>query len=497
MTEPCDLSATEARALIGSGALSPVELMDSCIARIEAVDGAVNAMVARDFDGARAAAREAEAAVRRGATLGPLHGLPTGIKDMNDVAGLPTTYGSLIYKDNVPAADDALVAGLRGAGAIPVGKTNNPEWSAGANTHNAVYGATGNPFDTSKTAAGSSGGSGAALACGMVVLASGSDMGGSLRNPAAYCGVVGFRASAGLVPTANRAMGWLPLSISGPMGRTVDDVALMLQVMATPDARDPANPTVPGAPAAPGAAFAKLRPLDLSALRVALSPDLGFAPTEALVARAFGEKTGLFRGGFARADDDAPDCSGTDRAFGVLRAVSFLGHHRRHREATPHLVGPNVAANVVEGLSYSALDVADALETQSTIYRRWQAFFAEYDVLLAPAVTVSPRPWRELYPVEIDGKPTQTYFHWLALAYAATLVGHPALSLPVGLDDNGMPFGLQIIGPRGGDELVLRVARALEAHLAGDVRTARPVPDIAALAAAPPLSASEGFFTAV
>src|SRR5579862_2557934 len=221
MTEPCDLTAREARALIGTKRLSPTELTESCIVRIEAVDHAVNAMVARDFDRARVTAKAADAAVARGDELPPLHGLPIGIKDLQETEGLRTTHGSVIFRDNVPAADERLVAAVRAAGAIVVGKTNTPEFGAGANTRNAVYGATGNPFDPARSAAGSSGGSAVALACGMVPIASGSDMGGSLRNPAAFCGIVGFRPSSGLVANEKRSLGWSNLPVAGPMARTV------------------------------------------------------------------------------------------------------------------------------------------------------------------------------------------------------------------------------------------------------------------------------------
>ena len=188
-----------------------------------------------------------------------------------------------------------------------------------------------------------------------------------------------------------------------------------------------------------------------------------------------------------------PDCSGTDEAFEILRALGFIAAHLEKVRKTPDLVGPNVRANVEEGLRYGAEDIARGFSIQTLLYHRWQSFFQGYDVILTPAITISPRSWRELYPAEIDGKPTRTYFHWLAMAYAVTVVGHPALSLPVGVDRQGMPFGLQIVGPRGGDALVLRVAAALEALLAGDARTARPVPDLAALKAAPPISNSDGF----
>jgi Asp-tRNA(Asn)/Glu-tRNA(Gln) amidotransferase A subunit family amidase len=278
------------------------------------------------------------------------------------------------------------------------------------------------------------------------------------------------------------------------MGRTVADTALLLSGMIGDDACDPLATTVHGLTARKAGDFYPPAGIDLAGLRVALTPDFGFAPTEKHIACVFAEKTGLFRHVFARADDASPACSGTDEAFEVLRALLFLAGHLEKVRATPELVGPNVRANVEEGLRYGAEEIARAFALQTTLYQRWQSFFGNYDIILTPAITISPRPWRELYPAEIDGTATRTYFHWLAMAYAVTVVGHPAISLPVGLDRNGMPFGLQIVGPRGGDALVLRVAARLEALLAGDVRTARPVPSLSALKAAPPICSAEGFF---
>ncbi|MGE0224525.1 MAG: amidase [Acetobacteraceae bacterium] len=493
MTEPCDLTAVEARRLIGAKRLAPTELLESCIARIGAVDHAVNAMVARDFDRARAAAKAADTAVTRGDDLPPLHGLPIGIKDLEETAGLRTTHGSVIFRDHVPAQDERIVAAARQAGAIVVGKTNTPEFGAGANTRNAVYGATGNPFDPAKSCAGSSGGSAVALATGMAPICTGSDTGGSLRNPAGFCGIVGFRPSPGLVPSDKRGIGWSNLPVLGPMARTVADTCLLLGSIASGDSRDPLAATVHGRDVHRPGDFFPPAAVDLSRLRVAITPDFGFAPTEQHIAEVLAEKTGLFRHVFARAEDTTPDCSGTDEAFEVLRALGFLSSHAEKVRTRPQDVGPNVRANVEEGMRYSAADVARAQTMQTVIYRRWQAFFQDHDVILTPTITISPRSWRELYPAEIDGKPTRTYFHWLALAYAVTLPGHPAVSLPVGTDRHGMPFGLQIVGPRGGDAFVLSVAAALEALLAGDPRTARPIPDLAKLKAARSISEMEGF----
>jgi len=487
------LTAVEARRLIGVKQLSSLELLESCIGRIEAVDPAVNAMVARDFERARVAAKAADAAVARGDSLPPLHGLPVGIKDLEATAGLRTTFGSPLFRDNIPAEDCRPVAAIRKAGAIVIGKTNTPEFGAGANTRNSVYGATGNPFNPEKSCAGSSGGSAVALATGMAPICQGSDTGGSLRNPAAFCGIVGFRPTPGLVPTERRPHGWSGLPVVGPMGRSVADTALLLSGMIGDDACDPLATTVHGLTVRKGGDFYPPARIDLAQLRVALTPDFGFAPTENHIASVFTEKTGLFRHVFGRAEDATPDCSGTDKAFEILRALGFLASHLEKVRKTPDLVGPNVRANVEEGLRYGAEDIAHGFSLQTELYHRWQSFFGRYDVILTPAITISPRSWRELYPAEIDGKPTRTYFHWLAMAYAVTVAGHPAISLPVGLDRNGMPFGLQIVGPRGGDALVLRVAAELETLLAQDARTARPVPNITALRAASPISSAEGF----
>ncbi len=493
MTEPCDLDAVAARRLIGRKQLAPSELLESCIARIEAVDHAVNAMVERDYAGARAAARAADDAVAHGVALGPLHGLPLGVKDLQNAAGLRTTFGSPLFRDNLAGADDLLVAKARAAGAIVIGKTNTPEFGAGANTRNVVYGATGNPFDPMRSAAGSSGGSAVALATGMVPICTGSDTGGSLRNPASFSGIVGFRPTPGLVPSERRALGWSNLSVVGPMARTVPDVCLLLSTIAGDEGCDPLAPTVHGRAVHRPEYFFPPAHVDLAGLRVAVTPDFGFAPTERHIAEVFGEKTALFRHVFRSAADATPDCSGADEAFEVLRSLGFLASHLDKARNQPNEVGPNVRANVEEGLRYTAADVARAQALQTALYRRWQDFFTGFDVVLTPSITISPRSWRELYPAEIDGKPTRTYFHWLALAYAVTLPGHPAVSLPVGVDRNGMPFGLQIVGPRGGDAFVLAVAAELEALLAGDARTARPVPDLAKLRAAAPISAMPGF----
>ena len=494
MPTSCDLSAIDLTRLLADKTLSPVELLDACLARIAAINPAVNAVVTLAEDEARSAARAAEAAIARGESLGPLHGLPILIKDTQDTAGLRTTYGSPLFADHIPIADAGSVARLRAAGAIIFGKTNTPEWAAGGNTRNPVHGATGNAFDPARSAAGSSGGSAVALACGMAPLASGSDTGGSLRNPAAYAGIVGFRPSYGLVPSERRIFGWSSLSTDGPMARTVADAALMLSVLASDDARDPLAYTLPNEPArGRRARWAPPPSVDLKRLRVAATEDFGFAPTEAHIRRVFRDRVAQLSPLFAECRFAAPDCAGADQAFAVLRASMFLATHEKTYRARPEMLGPNVRANVEEGLSYSLKDYARAAADQTRIYRSFLEFFTQHDILISPTITLSPRPWTELYPTEIDGTPTRSYFHWLALAYGVTLAGHPALSLPLGKDEAGLPFGLQIVGPRGGDAIVLGVAAALEAVCADDAALCRPVPDLAQLSRAPPLSQAPHF----
>lgn len=493
MTQPCDLPAVTARALIGERKLSPVELMESCIHRIEEIDPAVNAMIARSFETARATARECEAAVVRGDPLGPLHGLPLGVKDLIDAKGLPTSFGSVLFADNIAAEDEAVVAMLRRAGAIVIGKTNVPEWGAGGNTRNALHGATGNPFDPERSAAGSSGGSAVALATGMVPLATGSDTGGSVRNPAAFCGVVGFRPSPGLIASNSRNMAWLQISQLGPMARTVSDACLMLSCMLDRDARDPLSAILHAGGTPERATYRNPPATDLAGLRIAATSDFGFAPTERAIAETFRNKLATFGSAFRSLEWTHPDCGHADEVFRVLRAVAFLGRHRELAEKYPDKVGPNIRDNVAEGLGYSALDVARALSLQTALYRSWQTFFGEHDFVIAPTVTISPRPWSELYPAMIDGTPTKSYFHWLALAYAVTNAGHPAVAIPAGRDGAGLPFSIQIIGPRGGDVATLAVAREIEALLGANPETARPVPDLAWLRRQPPISSRPGF----
>lgn len=475
MSEACDLSAVEARRLIGSKKLSPVELLDSCLKRIDATNPALNAIVARDDKAARAAAKAAEKAVMRGEDLGLLHGLPTGIKDLEDTAGLRTTYGSLIYKDFVPDEDDDMVANVRGEGAVFVGKTNTPEFGAGAQTTNRVYGATGNPYDPGKTCAGSSGGSAVSLATGQCLLATGSDYAGSLRTPAAFCGVVGFRPSAGVVPNGSRPVALNPFSVLGPMGRTVADAHLLLKAQLDVDRADPfAGEDCLSIPD-------QLTGADLGSVRAAFTPDFGQAPVDAKIADVFRARMNAIRHLFADAANATPDFAGIHDVFDVFRGLNFVASHRQRLEQHRDLLGPNVISNTEAGLKYSLADVARAHVEQTRLLHGFRSFFDDVDVLIAPAAAVSPFPHSQLFVTEINGEKMPSYTRWMALAYIPTTMLACAACIPCGVDHLGMPFGIQIIGPRGSDAVVLEVAHSLELALADIAETKRPAPDLGRL----------------
>ena len=475
VTKPCDLSAVEARRLIGINALSPVELLDSCLERISETNGTLNAVVAMDEAAAKANAKAAEKAVADGEDLGLLHGLPVGIKDLNPTRDLRTTWGSLIYKDHVPAEDDHMVANVRAAGANVFSKTNTPEFGAGANTTNRVYGPTGNPFDPSKTCAGSSGGSAAALAAGMMPLATGSDYGGSLRTPAGFCGVTGYRPSPGVVPAVGRPISLNPFSVVGPMGRTVADTHLLLLAQQDTNLRDPFSSMddmdIP----------ATLAGADLSSMRVAISTDLGCAPVDKDIAATFEQRVGKFRHVFLNAHNRDPRMHDVHEAFEITRGVNFVGAHRDRLEHHRDLLDRNVIDNTERGLKYSLGDVAWAHTVQTQIYNDFIDLFEDVDILICPTASVSPFPHSQLFVEEINGEEMPTYMRWLALSYALTMALPASCSLPCGVDHLVMPFGIQIVGPNGSDALVLEVAHSLEQVLSSDPETARPVADLAKL----------------
>jgi len=472
MSEACDLTAVEARRLIGARELSPLELMKSCLRRIEATNAAVNAIVAIDAESGRRQAQAIGDAIQRGEDPGLLGGLPVGLKDLQAAAGLRTTWGSLLFKDHVPREDDLTVANVRKAGGIIFAKTNTPEFGAGSNTTNRVYGPTGNPFDPTLTCAGSSGGSAVALALGQVPLATGSDYGGSLRTPAAFCGVAGFRPSPRLVPSVDRAAGLVPFGVTGPMARTIADLHLLLRAQAVEDRRDPFSSDA-------GARLpAQLTGADLGRVRAAVSTDLGCAPVDADIARIFKERVTHFAPALREVSWQAPDFSGVHEMFEVHRGVQFVAAHGERLAKARELLDRNVIDNTERGLAMSLPDVARAHVEQTRLYKRFLAFFKDVDVLICPAASVSPFPHSQLFVEEVNGEKMPTYMRWLAITYAPTMALACAAVLPCGVDHRGMPFGIQVIGPNGADAKVLEVAHALESVLAGNEATRRPLPKL-------------------
>ncbi|SPA36787.1 Amidase [Cupriavidus taiwanensis] len=479
-TSLTSLTAVELRRLIGAREISPVELLEACIARIEAYNPLINAITATCFARARQEARKAEQAVLRNEPLGLLHGLPLGVKDLEATQGLLTTYGSPLFRNHVPAEDNVLVARLRAAGAIVVGKTNIPEMGAGANSRNAVWGATGNPFNPNLNAGGSSGGSAAALAADLLPVCTGSDTGGSLRIPAAKCGVVGFRPSPGIVPNSRKLLGWTPISVVGPMGRTVADTCLQLAASAGVSVTDPLSYAVDAN------AFLSPPPVDLSTLRVGWTEDFGSCAVDDGIRRVFRSKVAAMRHLFARCDEVSFDLGDVHRCFDVLRAESFVAGLHDAYQRDPAALGPNTRANYELGARMSLADSAWAQAEQNRILQRFQRAYQEYDLILSPTTPVSPFAWTNLYADTINGEKQANYYRWLALTYVVTLTTHPAIALPCGTDDAGMPFGLQVTGRFHGDLQTLSAAQAMEAAFATSPALRRPVPDLASLKPAQP-----------
>ena len=470
------LSAVELRRLIGTKAISPVELLDACITRIDALNPAVNAIAAKGYKRARAEAKAAEAAVLAGEDLPPLHGLPLGVKDLQDTEGLLTTHGSPLYRDNVPKRDSAQIALVRKAGAIVTAKTNVPEFGAGANSRNPVWGATGNPFNPSLNAGGSSGGSAAALACDMLPICTGSDTGGSLRIPAAICGIVGYRPSPGLVPMDGRGLGWTPISVLGPMGRDVADTRLLFGAQLGVDDRDPLSQPLDAVAASAS------RPLDLSRLRVAWTTDFGQCPVASDIKQVMRARMKSMSHLFLSCDEIDVDFGEADRMFDVIRAQSYVARYKHSYDTEREKLGPNIVANYELGAAMTMADAAWAHTEQTSLFRRFQALYRDYDLIIAPTTPVSPFPWTQLYLTELEGQKLRNYYHWLSLTYFITLVTNPAISLPCGVDGNGMPFGLQIIGRFRGDLELLDAAQAMESAFTAIPGLARPKPDLAKLA---------------
>jgi amidase len=434
------------------------------LARIERENPRVNAIVTLHGDEAMAAARRADEAQARGDELGPLHGLPVAHKDSFLTRGMRTTFGSTIFRDFVPDVDSLAVERQRRAGAIRVGKTNMPEFGAGSQTFNAVFGATRNPYDLTRTCGGSSGGAAVALACGMVALADGTDLGGSLRNPASFCNVVGLRPSAGRVPQWPAEDGWDSLAVAGPMGRTVEDVALMLSVLAGPDARDPISLTEDGA------VFRAPLERDFRGTRVAWSPDLGGLPVEPAVRAVLEPQRGAFAELGCDVHDAAPDLSGADDVFQILRGAMFASRYGPLLDQHPGTLKDTIVWNVQLGRGLSATDVGRARLLRTRVFTRMHEFMREHEFLIAPVSQVVPFAVEQPYPTEIAGVKMQNYLDWMRSCSWISVTGHPAISVPCGFTPEGLPVGVQIVGRYRDERGVLELAHAFERASRAGVR---------------------------
>jgi amidase len=448
--------AVELSRMIHSGDLSSRELMAASLRRIERLNPQLNAIPTLLPEKGRAQARIADERQATGEELGPLHGFPFAIKDLVDTEGIRTTYGSPIYRDYIPTTDALLVERIRSAGAIIIGKTNTPEFGAGSQTYNEVFGVTCNPYDPDMTCGGSSGGAAVALATGMVPLADGSDLGGSLRNPASFCNLVGFRPSIGRVPTWPNPFGRFTLAVEGPMARTVRDAAFLLSVLAGPDPRAPLSISERG--------DVFLEPLarDFRDTVVAWSPDLGRYPVQKQVREICEASLPTFESLGCRLELASPDFSGADEAFQVLRAWGFASTHKDDLAAHRDQIKETVVWNIEKGLELSAVEVAQAEATRVEIYRRALRFLEEHSFLILPVSQVAPFPVEQEWVREIEGQRMGTYVDWMATCYAITLTGFPAISVPCGFTPDGLPVGIQIVGGHRKDFEVLQLAHAFE-----------------------------------
>ena len=458
-------------AAVAGKEISARELMDLHLERIAATNGVVNAVVSLDEERARAGAAEADERQARGEALGPLHGLPHAFKDTHETAGWRTTFGSPLRADHVPKRDELVVERVRAAGAVTIGKTNVPEWAAGSHTFNPVFGLTRNPYDPTRSAGGSSGGAAAALASGMVPLADGSDMGGSLRNPASFNNVVGLRPSVGRVPGWPSSNGWELTSVSGPMARNVEDLALLLSVMAGPSRRSPLSLETPGS------AFAPPLHGDLAGLRVALSVDLGGAfAVDAAVADVVRRQATVFEDAGATVAEDYPALHGAEAAFRTLRAWRFQHLFATMLDKRPDGFKPSLAENIRLGADLSGADVARAYQQLTSIQGRVRGFFGEHDVLVLPVSQVPPFDAEQEYPADINGVAQSTYLDWMRSAFLITVTGCPAISVPAGFTHEGWPVGVQIVAAPRQERRLLEVAHAFEQLTrAGERRPSLPL----------------------
>lgn len=455
-TEICTMTAVELAARIRARSLSATEVMAAHLARIAQLNPTLNAIITLLPEQAIAQARAADAALARGEASGPLFGLPVAHKDLTLTRGIRTTFGSPIFRDYVPDVDAPIVERLRAAGAICLGKTNTPEFGAGSQTFNQVFGTTRNPYDLRKTCGGSSGGAAVALATGMLPIADGSDMGGSLRNPAGYCNVVGFRTSPGRVPCWPDNAPWVALSVDGPMARTVADVALMLQAIVGPD------PRVPLSFGEDGALFAQPLEAETRGLRVAWSADLGGLPLDPRTRMVFEAQRTTFEAIGCLVDEATPDFRDADEIFQVLRAFRFeltlgslLDTHREQIKDT-------VIWNIEQGRQLSGPQVGRAMRLHAELFERVQTFMQQYDFLVLPVSQVPPFPIEQPYISEIDGVKLGNYIEWMRSCYYITLTGLPAIAVPAGFTPEGLPVGLQIVGHYRDELRVLRLAHAYE-----------------------------------
>ncbi|PSH70142.1 amidase [Phyllobacterium brassicacearum] len=459
-----NMPAYEVVDLLNRGTVSPFDCLEALEARITAVDGAVNALPTLCFDRARDQARRLMQLPL--GNRGRLAGLPVPIKDLTDVAGVRTTYGSTIFAEYIPETSDILVETIEAEGGVIYAKSNTPEFGAGGNTFNEVFGATLNPWNTRLSAAGSSGGAAVALATGTAWVAQGSDLGGSLRNPASFCGVVGLRPSPGRVASNPGAKIDRLLGVKGPMGRSVEDTALLLDAMTGESPADPVS--LPRSEGFLAAARSGWRPA-----RVAFSADLGITPVDPEVASICRTAAARFSEMGVVVEEAHPDLSKAHDTFQVMRGVAFAtsyaGLLERHRDK----MKPEVVWNIEKGLSYSIADLVRAENDRAAMLRQMNLFFDSYDLLLCPATIVAAYPVGERYVKECAGHTFTNYVEWLAIAYAITLTTSPALSLPCGFTNDGRPVGLQIVGRPRSDGRVLAGARALELIL--NLRSVTPI----------------------
>jgi amidase len=454
--ELCFLEATELVQRIRSKDVSCVEVMMAHLAQIERVNPTANAIITLLPERALAGARAADAAIAQGAALGPLHGLPVAHKDLVPTQGIRTTYGSRIYADHVPDEDALIVQRLKQAGAITIGKTNTPEFGAGAQTFNEVFGETLNPYDLTKTCGGSSGGAAVALACGMLPIADGSDTGGSLRLPASFCNVVGFRPAPGRVPVWPSELGWWTISVQGPMARSVRDTALMLSAMAGPDPRQPI------AIMEPGEHFRQPLERDFTHVRVAWSTDLNGLPMHPDVVAALAPQRQLFERLGCIVEDACPDFTDAEEIFLVWRAWRMASRFGEMLQSHRHLMKDTLIWNTEEGLKLTGLQVAQAEVKRTRLYHRMREFMQRYEFLICPVAQVPPFAVQERWVRDINGIPMKNYIDWNRSTWYITITGHPCISVPGGFTAEGLPVGLQIVGRHQDDFGVLQLAHAFE-----------------------------------